>query len=118
VRYPRRANSAAILRGDIRRLRSSPSLGICPASATLARDRFLAISRRLELGDQRVFSNCAIAPKTCRTKIAVAAPKRLELLNKLIPTATAVAVLLNPSNPNGELTWRRLKPAAGALGMG
>jgi putative tryptophan/tyrosine transport system substrate-binding protein len=43
------------------------------------------------------------------------APKRLELLHEAIPTATAVAVLLNPSNPNGELTWRRLQPAAVAL---
>jgi histidinol-phosphate/aromatic aminotransferase/cobyric acid decarboxylase-like protein len=79
---------------------------------------FLRFLAALSLATSEVFSNCAIAPKTCRTKIAVAAPKRLELLNKLIPTATAVAVLLNPSNPNGELTWRRLKPAAGALGMG
>ena len=45
------------------------------------------------------------------------APKRLELLHEVIPTATAVAVLLNPSNPNGELTWRRLQPAAGVLGI-
>src|SRR5262245_8160417 len=45
------------------------------------------------------------------------APKRLELLYEVIPTATAVAVLINPSNPNGELTLRRLKPAAGVLGI-
>ena len=45
------------------------------------------------------------------------APKRLELLHEVIPTATAVAVLLNPSNPNGELTWRRLQPAADVLGI-
>ena len=45
------------------------------------------------------------------------APKRLELLHEVIPTATAVAVLLNPSNPNGELTWRHLQPAAGVLGI-
>jgi len=45
------------------------------------------------------------------------APKRLELLHEVIPTATAVAVLLNPSNRNGELTWRRLQPAAGVLGI-
>ena len=45
------------------------------------------------------------------------APKRLELLHEVIPTATAVAVLLNPSNPNGELTWGRLQPAAGVLGI-
>ena len=38
------------------------------------------------------------------------APKRLELLHEVIPTATAVAVLLNPSNPNGELMET---PAAG-----
>src|SRR5262249_57112750 len=52
------------------------------------------------------------------TKLNVeVAPKRLELLHEVIPTATAVAVLLNPSNPNGELTWRRLQPAAGVLGI-
>jgi putative tryptophan/tyrosine transport system substrate-binding protein len=45
------------------------------------------------------------------------APKRLELLHEVIPTTTAVAVLLNPSNPNGELTWRRLQPAADVLGI-
>ena len=45
------------------------------------------------------------------------APKRLELVHAVIPTATDVAVLLNPSNPNGELTWRRLQPAADVLGI-
>src|SRR5262249_52044691 len=55
---------------------------------------------------------------TGATKLNVeVAPKRLELLHEVIPTATAVAVLLNPSNPNGELTWRRLQPAAGVLGI-
>src|SRR5262249_56557052 len=56
------------------------------------------------------------ATDTTQLNVEVA-PKRLELLHEVIPTTTAVAVLLNPSNPNGELTWRRLQSAADVLGI-
>jgi putative tryptophan/tyrosine transport system substrate-binding protein len=44
-------------------------------------------------------------------------PKRLDLLHQLVPTASAVAVLLNPSNPNAEPTSNLLEAAARALGL-
>jgi putative ABC transport system substrate-binding protein len=45
-------------------------------------------------------------------------PKRLELLHELIPTATIIAVLVNPTNPtNSETTLRDLQAAAGTLGL-
>ena len=45
-------------------------------------------------------------------------PKRLELLRELIPTATIVALLVNPTSPSiAESFLRALQPAARALGL-
>jgi putative ABC transport system substrate-binding protein len=45
-------------------------------------------------------------------------PKRLEVLHELLPTATSIAVLVNPGNPTiGEPFLRDLQPAARALGL-
>jgi putative tryptophan/tyrosine transport system substrate-binding protein len=45
-------------------------------------------------------------------------PKRLELLHELIPTATTLAVLVNPASPAiSEVTTRDLQAAARALGL-
>jgi putative ABC transport system substrate-binding protein len=44
--------------------------------------------------------------------------KRLELLRELVPGATRVAVLVNPSNPaSAETTVRDVEPAARAMGL-
>jgi ABC-type uncharacterized transport system substrate-binding protein len=46
------------------------------------------------------------------------AAKRLELLRELVPTATRVAVLVNPANPaNAESTVRDVETAARAMGL-
>ena len=45
-------------------------------------------------------------------------PKRLELVHELLPTATTVAVLLNPTSPGlSEATLQSMEPAARALGL-
>ena len=44
-------------------------------------------------------------------------PKRLELLRELIPTATAVALLINPANSNAGTQSRGLQAAARTLGL-
>jgi putative ABC transport system substrate-binding protein len=43
--------------------------------------------------------------------------KKLELLVGLVPEAAAIAVLLNPSNPNNEIFTSDIKAAARALGQ-
>jgi len=43
--------------------------------------------------------------------------KRLELLHELVPKATAIAVLVNPTNPNAETVSHDLQAAARALGL-
>jgi putative ABC transport system substrate-binding protein len=43
--------------------------------------------------------------------------KRLELLHDLAPGATAVALLVNPNNPNIDVQLRDLPPAARAIGL-
>jgi ABC-type uncharacterized transport system substrate-binding protein len=45
-------------------------------------------------------------------------PKRLELVRELLPSATIVAVLVNPTSPSvSEPTLRSMQPAAHALGL-
>jgi putative tryptophan/tyrosine transport system substrate-binding protein len=44
-------------------------------------------------------------------------PKRLELLHSVVPTATTLGALLNPTNPNAATHTRELQPAARALGF-
>src|SRR5262249_49518205 len=42
--------------------------------------------------------------------------KRLELLSEILPNANAMALLVNPKNPNAEPDTRTLREAAGGLG--
>jgi putative tryptophan/tyrosine transport system substrate-binding protein len=44
-------------------------------------------------------------------------PKRLELLHELMPTATMIAALVNPTNSNAETQSRDLKATARSLGL-
>jgi putative ABC transport system substrate-binding protein len=44
-------------------------------------------------------------------------PKRLELMHELVPTATIIALLVNPTNPNVETLSRDAQAAAQTLGL-
>jgi putative ABC transport system substrate-binding protein len=44
-------------------------------------------------------------------------PKRLELLREVMPSATVMALLVNPTNPTAELTTREARDAAQSLGL-
>jgi putative ABC transport system substrate-binding protein len=44
-------------------------------------------------------------------------PKRLELLRELVPTATVIALLINPTNPVTESDTKDLQAVAGAIGQ-
>jgi ABC-type uncharacterized transport system substrate-binding protein len=44
-------------------------------------------------------------------------PKQLELAHELVPTATVIAVLVNPTNPNAETVSTGLQAAARILGV-
>ena len=43
-------------------------------------------------------------------------PKRLELLHELVPAATIIGLLINPTNPDGENQSRILQAASRTLG--
>src|SRR5262249_61079686 len=45
------------------------------------------------------------------------APKRLELLREVLPAASIMGLLLNPTNPNAEAIARSLQAAAVTLGL-
>jgi putative ABC transport system substrate-binding protein len=44
-------------------------------------------------------------------------PKRLELLHELVPTASIMALLVNPTNPNAVTQTKDLQAAARTLGL-
>jgi putative ABC transport system substrate-binding protein len=44
-------------------------------------------------------------------------PKRLELAHELLPAATTIAALVNPTNPNTDIELRGMQAAARALGL-
>jgi putative tryptophan/tyrosine transport system substrate-binding protein len=44
-------------------------------------------------------------------------PKRLELLREMVPTATIIALLVNPANPVAETVSRDVQTAARTLGL-
>jgi putative ABC transport system substrate-binding protein len=44
-------------------------------------------------------------------------PKRLELAHELVPEATTIALLVNPTNPNAATQLRNLQAAARTLGL-
>jgi putative ABC transport system substrate-binding protein len=44
-------------------------------------------------------------------------PKQLEILHELIPTATSIALLVNPANPNTETALKDMQAAARILGL-
>jgi putative ABC transport system substrate-binding protein len=48
---------------------------------------------------------------------ALVETKRLELLHQFVPTATAIAVLINPANPNAKSQLTELPEAARARGL-
>jgi putative tryptophan/tyrosine transport system substrate-binding protein len=45
------------------------------------------------------------------------APKLVELLHQVIPTATKIAALVNPTNPNADTLSRSLQVAASTIGL-
>jgi putative ABC transport system substrate-binding protein len=52
------------------------------------------------------------------TNVAVElGPKQLELMHEMVPKATVIALLLNPTNPNAETQSRDLQAAARTLGL-
>jgi ABC-type uncharacterized transport system substrate-binding protein len=44
-------------------------------------------------------------------------PKDLELLHEIVPRATIIALLVNPTNPNAETIARELRTAARSRGL-
>jgi putative ABC transport system substrate-binding protein len=46
-----------------------------------------------------------------------AAPKKLQLLRELVPTATTIGLLVNPANPNNEIRSKDMRAAAHIFGV-
>jgi putative tryptophan/tyrosine transport system substrate-binding protein len=44
-------------------------------------------------------------------------PKKLELMHEVVPTATIVAVLINPTRPDAETDTKEMQAAAASLGL-
>jgi putative ABC transport system substrate-binding protein len=45
-------------------------------------------------------------------------PKRLQLLHEMVPIATSIALIANPTNPGNEFQVREARAGAGVLGLG
>jgi putative tryptophan/tyrosine transport system substrate-binding protein len=44
-------------------------------------------------------------------------PKLLEMLREVVPSASRIALLVNPTNPNSEMQSKNMRDAAGRLGI-
>jgi putative ABC transport system substrate-binding protein len=96
---------------------STPAALAAKAATTTVPTVFTTASNPVELGLVASLSRPG-GNVTGATQLSVeVGPKRLELVRELIPTATIVGLLVNPTNPAAGALSRGLEPAARTLGL-
>ena len=96
---------------------STPAALAAKAATTTVPVVFTTASNPVELGLVASLSRPG-GNVTGATQLNVeVGPKRLELARELVPTATIIGLLINPTNPVAETLSRDLEAAARALGL-
>jgi putative ABC transport system substrate-binding protein len=96
---------------------STPAALAAKAATTTVPTVFTTASNPVELGLVASLSRPG-GNVTGATQLSVeVGPKRLELVRELIPTATIVGLLINPTNPVARTLSRDLEAAARTLGL-
>jgi len=96
---------------------STPAALAAKAATTTVPTVFTTASNPVELGLVASLSRPG-GNVTGATQLSVeVGPKRLELVRELIPTATIVGLLVNPTNPVARTLSRDLQAAARTLGL-
>jgi putative ABC transport system substrate-binding protein len=96
---------------------STPAALAAKAATETVPTVFTTASNPVELGLVASLSRPG-GNATGATQLSVeVGPKRVELAHELIPTATIVGLLVNPTNPVAETLSRDLQAAAGTLAL-
>ena len=96
---------------------STPANLIAKAATTTIPIVFTTSSNPVELGLVASLSRPGGNVTGVATLNVELGPKRLELLHELVPTATTIVALVNPTNPNVETLSRDLQAAARTIGQ-
>src|SRR5262245_47599171 len=96
---------------------STPAALAAKAATTTVPTVFTTSGNPVELGLVASLSRPGGNATGVTTLNVETGPKRLELVRELIPTATIVGLLVNPTNPAASTLSRGLETAAPALGL-
>jgi putative tryptophan/tyrosine transport system substrate-binding protein len=96
---------------------STPANRIAKAATTTIPIVFTTSSNPVELGLVDSLSRPGGNVTGVATLNVELGSKRLELLHELVPTATVIVALVNPTNPNVETLSRDLQAAARTMGQ-
>jgi putative ABC transport system substrate-binding protein len=96
---------------------NGPAARVAKVATTTIPIAFLVAANPVEVGLVASLNRPGGNLTGVTTLTAELAPKQLELLRELVPTATTIAVLLNPTNPVTEARSREVQAAARILGL-
>ena len=95
----------------------TPAVRAAKAATTTIPIAFTTIADPVQIGFVASLSRPG-GNATGATLLAVKiGPKLLEILRGVVPSATAIALLVNPTNPNSEMQLKNTQEAAGKLGL-
>jgi putative ABC transport system substrate-binding protein len=116
-RLPALAADLVLRRVSVIAATSTPANLIAKAATTTIPIVFTTSSNPVELGLVASLNRPGGNVTGAATLNVELGPKRLELLHEVVPMATIIVVLVNPTNPNVETQWSDVRAAARTIGQ-